>query len=391
MSKFEQLQVPDATALAAVQEICDLSDPYRTGDDMDALFLQAMKESMQWHYNRSDFYRNLLDREKFGPGDLKGMDDLSRIPFIHANFFKTHTVKSIPDKDVNITLTSSGTMGQKSQMFFDTWSIRSARRMVDFVYDYYGWFNPETETNYLVSNYEPEEGSTRGTTNTSKFLTKYAPSRHVNYVLRLTGEGTHEFDLFGCINVLKQYEAEQIPVRLIGFPSFIFFILERMKKLGVQDIRLHQDSLVFFAGGWKGYADQQLSKPDLYARLGDQLGIPDIRCRDGYGAVEHSVPYVECNNHHLHIPIWSRAFVRDVRSLEVLEYGNPGYLGFVTPYITSVPAISVMMGDLAIMHGAEECGCGIHTPWFEIAGRAGISKNKSCAVSAAELLKKESV
>jgi len=391
MPDFEKLSVPDPHKLAAVQELCDKKEPYEVSEEMDRLFLQAMREIIAWHYDRCDFYRNLLDREEFSPGKLKSIDDIKKIPFIHANFFKTHSVRSVDEKDIEITLTSSGTMGQKSQMFFDHWSIHSGRRMVDFVYDHFGWLNPDTETNYLVSNYEPEEGSTRGTTNTSRFLTKYAPARNINYVLRLTGDGTHEFDLFGCIEVLKKYEQEQIPVRLIGFPSFIFFILERMRKLGVPDISLHPESLVFFAGGWKGYANQQLSKPELYGRLGEQLGIPDKRCRDGFGSVEHSVPYVECENHHMHIPIWSRAFIRDVKTLEVLGHGKPGYLCFATPYITSVPAVSVMMGDLAVMHGAEECGCGIESPWFEIAGRAGISKNKSCAVSAAELLKKESV
>jgi len=391
MSDFEKLSVPDPHALASVQELCDKKEPYEVSRETDQLFLQAMREIIAWHYDRCEFYKNLLDRKHFSPELLKGMDDLEKIPFIHANFFKTHSVRSVDEKDIEITLTSSGTMGQKSRMFFDHWSIASGRRMVDFVYDHFGWFNPDTETNYLVSNYEPEEGSTRGTTNTSRFLTKYAPARHINYVLRLTGDGTHEFDLFGCIEMLKKYEDEQIPVRLIGFPSFIFFILERMKKLEVPDLKLNPESLVFFAGGWKGYADQQLSKPELYGRLGEQLGIPDKRCRDGFGSVEHSVPYVECENHHMHIPVWSRAFTRDVRTLEVLEYGKPGYLCFITPYITSVPAVSVMMGDLAVMHGAEECGCGIESPWFEIAGRAGISKNKSCAVSAAELLKKESV
>lgn len=391
MPDFEKLSVPDPVALASVQQLCDMREPYRSSTDMDQLFLRAMREIIRWHYGRCEFYKNLLDREEFSPDMLKNIDDLEKIPFIHANFFKTHSVRSVDEKDIEITLTSSGTMGQKSQMFFDHWSIASGRRMVDFTYDHFGWYNPDTETNYLVSNYEPEEGSTRGTTNTSKFLTKYAPARNINYILRLTGEGGHEFDLFGCIDVLKKYEQEQIPVRLIGFPSFIFFILERMKKLSVSDIRLNPESLVFFAGGWKGYADQQLSKPELYARLGEQLGIPDSRCRDGFGSVEHSVPYVECDNHHMHIPIWSRAFIRDVRTLEVLGYGKPGYLCFITPYITSVPAVSVMMGDLAVMHTAEECGCGIESPWFEIAGRAGISKNKSCAVSAAELLKKENV
>jgi len=301
MTRFEKLMVPDPAALPNVQALCDNSEPYKVGEDMDQLFLQAMREIINWHYGHCDFYKNLLDREKFSPEMLQDIGDIEKTPFIHANFFKTHSVRSVDEKDIEITLTSSGTMGQKSQMFFDHWSIASGRRMVDFVYDHFGWYNPKTETNYLVSNYEPEEGSTRGTTNTSKFLTKYAPARHINYVLRLTGEGSHEFDLFGCIEVLKQYEQQQIPVRLIGFPSFIFFILERMKNLGVSNLSLHKDSLVFFAGGWKGYADKQLSKTELYGRLGEQLGIPDHRCRDGFGSVEHSVPYIECDKHQMRL------------------------------------------------------------------------------------------
>lgn len=391
MSKFETLRVPDAKALHAVQKLCDISDPYLSNDETDTLFLEAMQESIRWHYERCGFYKKLLDRENFDTGKALSLDDLPAIPPIHANFFKTHSIRSVDEKDIRITLTSSGTMGQKSQMFFDDWSISSSRRMVDFVYDHFGWYTPEKLTNYLVSNYEPEAGSTRGTTNTSKFLTKYAPAKHINYVLRLTGEGTHEFDLFGCIEQLRKYEEDQLPVRLIGFPSFIYFILERMQALGEKDLALPADSLVFFAGGWKGYADRQISKAELYNRIGKQLGIPDTRCRDGFGSVEHSVPYVECKNHHMHVPVWSRAFIRDVQTMETVAYGRPGYLSFVTPYITSVPAISVMMGDLAVMHGPGECGCGIDTPWFEITGRAGLSKNKSCAVSASELLKKESV
>jgi hypothetical protein len=71
-----------------------------------------------------------------------------------------------------------------------------------------------------------------------------------------------------------------------------------------------------------------------------------------------------------------------------LPYGEKGFLQFVSPYITSAPAHSVLMGDMAVMYPAEKCGCGITTPYFEILGRAGTSKNKSCAIAAAELLKR---
>ena len=391
MNKFEDLKVPNETLLSKVQELCDVADPYLTGHDADVLFVEAMQQSIHWHLSKNPFYKKLLEVNGFGLQDLRNIDDLQHIPFVHANFFKTHVTKTIDDGDVEVTLTSSGTTGQKSQMFFDHWSMGAGRRMLDFVYDHYGWYTPEKLTNYLVSNYEPVEGSMRGTANTSKYLTRYAPAKQMAYALRVTGEGSHEFDNFGCISTLQRYAEEGLPVRIVGFPSFFYFILRRMKKMGLKPLQLSPESLTLFLGGWKGYADQQITKSDLYDLITEQLGIPNQRCRDGYGAVEHSVPYVECENHHLHVPVYSRAFVRDVKTLEVLGYEKPGFLSFVTPYITSVPAVAVMMGDMAMLHPAGKCGCGLNTPWFEILGRAGISKNKSCAVSASELLKKEAV
>ncbi len=389
--KQNKLCVPDFQALSKVQELCEIPQPYEQSAMMDSFFLEAMKQSVDWHQSRNPFYTKLLKINSIDSNDLNSIEDLQKLPYIHANFFKTHVVPTVSKEDVAITLTSSGTTGQKSQMFFDDWSIYSGRRMVDFVYDYYGWNTPDVKTNYIVSNYEPEVGSTRGTTNTSKFLTHYAPASDMFYLLRSNGRGGHEFDAFGAIEKLKKYEKEGLPVRVVGFPSFFYFVIKQMMDLGLPPLKLNPKSLVFTAGGWKGYADQQISKADFANLVEQQLGIPEQQCRDGYGSVEHSVPYIECPKHHLHVPIWSRAFIRDTKTHEVLGYNKPGFLCFVTPYITSVPAISVMMGDLAMLHPAEECSCGLKTPFIEILGRAGVSKNKSCAVSASELLKKENV
>ncbi|PLX12389.1 MAG: acyl-protein synthase [Marinilabiliales bacterium] len=389
--KHKQLQVPDLNKLKSVQELCDMDQPYLVNSEMDNLFLKAMKESINWHSSKNTFYNNLLNINKFDIESVEKIEDLQKLPYIHANFFKTHEVPTVSKDDLAITLTSSGTTGQKSQMFFDEWSINSGRRMVDFVYDYYGWYNPDKKTNYIVSNYEPEAGSTRGTTNTSMFLTHFAPANDMFYLLRSNGRGGHEFDAFGAIEKLKEYEKQGLPVRVVGFPSFFYFVIKQMMDLDMEPLKLSEESLIFTAGGWKGYADQQISKKDFAILVEKQLGIPQHRCRDGYGSVEHSVPYIECSEHNLHIPIWSRAFIRDTKTREILGNEKPGFLCFLTPYITSVPAISVMMGDLAMIHKAEKCSCGLKTPFIEILGRAGISKNKSCAVSASELLKKESV
>ena len=120
----------------------------------------------------------------------------------------------------------------------------------------------------------------------------------------------------------------------------------------------------------------------------EMLGIPATNCRDGYGSTEHSVPYFECPNHHFHIPVYSRMLIRDVKTLKPLPYGEAGFANFITPHLMSVPAVSVLMGDMAVLHEAGECGCGIQTPFMEIIGRAGTSKGKSCAITASELLKR---
>ncbi|MBS1226064.1 MAG: acyl-protein synthase [Proteobacteria bacterium] len=293
-----------------------------------------MREICAWHIARCSYYARLAELLNFAPERLETVADCAAIPPIHANFFKAHEVLSIDPAAVTTHLTSSGTTGQKSQMFFDAWT-----------------------------------------------------ANRVAYALRHIGGGRHEYDPFGCIRTLQDYAGEGLPVRLLGFPAFLHATLERMRALDLDRPRLHPESLVFFGGGWKKDAQRAVPKAELYALIEEWLGIPNIRIRDGYGAVEHSVPYIECDRHRLHVPSYSRVFARDVATLEPLGPGRTGFLHAVSPYITSVPAHSVLMGDLIQWRPGEDCGCGLSTPYFDLLGRAGTSKNRSCAMAAAELLK----
>ncbi|GAA0491728.1 acyl-protein synthase [Streptomyces sp. NPDC046215] len=373
------ISVPDPGLLPRVQELCDLTDPYAAGPAEDELFAAAMAEINAWHRDRSPFFRSLHDAT--GPGG-----DAFRTPLVHANFFKRHEVLSIPRDDVDLHLTSSGTTGQKSQMFFDRWTIRSAQRMVARIFERNGWITPEQDVNYLLYSYEPARDLNLGTSFTDNYLCDFAPARQVEYALRATGNG-HEFDPFGCVAALRRFAQEDAPVRILGFPAFLYFTLERMRAMGLAPLRLPEGSLVILGGGWKGNADRQIAKHDLYARVTEQLGIPSERIRDTFGSVEHCIPYIECDRHNLHAPVWSRISVRSTRTLEALPYGEKGYLHLVSPYITSVPAQSVVMGDLASVQPGSACGCGLATDWFTVHGRAGVSRNRSCAVAAAELMK----
>lgn len=375
--------------LKPLKEFCSLKAPYEVTSKTEEHFITAMRINLFWHQEKSRFFKNLLQQRGFDPHSLTKLEDLDKIPFLLANFFKKHVVLSIEEKDVYLHLTSSGTTGQKSQVFFDQWSLSSAQGMVSSIFDYYGWNTPEEKVNYLLYSYGPRIGSKLGTAYTDQYLCQYAKINDLFYALRNVGNDKHQFDIFGCLRSLEKFAEEGLPVRIFGFPSFLYFTLKKMRELGMPPLSLHKKSLVFLGGGWKGFADQSISKEELYSMINECLGIPDDRLRDGFGSVEHCVPYVECSAHQFHVPVWSKVIIRDVKNLRPLAFGEKGFLQFISPYITSMPLMSVLMGDLASLHDGKNCPCEIETPYFIVYGRAGISKNKSCAVSAAELLRNE--
>ena len=55
--------------------------------------------------------------------------------------------------------------------------------------------------------------------------------------------------------------------------------------------------------------------------------------------------------------------------------------------VYGTPIQSIVTDDLGIMHRADECGCGVRSPYLEIIGRAGFTDVKTCAAGAEEILK----
>lgn len=379
--------LPDRNQLPSVAGLFSDFPAYEESSPSAVAFLAALREMVGFHIRNNPFYSNYLDYHGFRLEDLKSMEDLPSLPFFHANFFKTHVLKSIPDDKVYRHFTSSGTTGQKSQMFFDEWSFTLMEHMVARNMEARGLIS-EIPVNNILFGYEPYENSTIGTAMSTVLLSTFAPSNRMFFALRQAGKGTHEFDIFGAIRTLQEYADEGIPVRIFGFPAFFYFTVQRMKDLGMAPLRLHPDSLAMFGGGWKGFADKQIPKPEFYGEIGERLGIASENIIDSFGSVEHFVPYLECPQHHFHLPVWSQAVIRDVRTLQPAGYGTPGFLNFISPYISCTPANSLMLGDLGMLHEPGSCPCGNTRPWFEVLGRAGTSKNKSCAIAAAELLRR---
>lgn len=351
------------------------------------LFLEAMKESIEHHRTHCEFYEKLLKYNDFNIGDIKSVEDCAKIPIIPAQFFKYHEVLSIKKEEIKVHATSSGTQGQKSQIFLDEESIKLGTQMAIKAMKYHGLISI-IPTNYLMLGYEPKPDNDMGNVKVALGMTRFAPAKERVFALRAIGN-RYEIDYFGIINALMRFSRQRLPVRIMGFPSYLYMLLKAIKDSGIKPLKLNKRSLVLTGGGWKKFDEMMIDKRELYQLVEEYLGISSKNCRDFYSAVEHSVAYPECENHHMHVPIWSRVIIRDVKTLEPLGFNQPGFLSFISPLVSSVPISSIVMGDMAVLKNGKECGCGIDTPYFEILGRAGTAKARSCAVAASEYMKGE--
>ena len=259
--------------------------------------------------------------------------------------------------------------------------------MVVNCFSYHRLISP-VPTNYVMLGYEPsDDNNNMGAVKTAMGVTRFAPA--VTACFRAQEERRTDTapDWFGVCDALKRFERLKAARTFCRVPR-VFIPHDRLpsKSKGLS-YRLNKHSRVLLGGGWKQFSDETIDKLTLYNMVKETFGVPSERCRDFYSAVEHSVAYAECKNHHLHVPIWSRVIIRDVKTLEPVGYDRPGFLSFVTPLIKSAPLTSVMMGDLAVLRDGKSCGCGIDTPYFEVLGRAGVSRMRSCAISADELMR----
>ena len=350
--------------------------------DTEELFFRAIAENVKHHIDNCTDYSRILSQQGFSIEDLKSIDDIYKIPVIPTLFLKNHTLYSSQSKHLMFKSTTSGTSGKVSEMALDLTSSWRGLGMILGTFFTHRLLSLRP-VNYVVLGYQPAKRNKMGAVKTAYAITYTAPAIHREYALKDTGK-EYVLNMEGIKNALIKYEKSGLPVRFMGFPAYFMFMLRELKESGIR-LQLHPKSLIMLAGGWKSFFTEQVDKETLYAMSEEILGLGGRHIREFFGAVEHPISYFDCPNHHFHVPIYSRVIIRDM-NMKPVDYGVPGMLNLITPMMTSMPFTSVMTDDLAIMHPAEECGCGNPSPYFEILGRVGLADIKTCAASASELL-----
>lgn len=350
-----------------------------------SLFLEAVKSDVAFHMEHCPEYAQILKSVGFSIDGLESEDALYQIPAIPTLYYKRNYLCSVPEEKLAIKATSSGTKGLQSRVGFDRKTLFYGILMMIRYFSYHKILSL-LPTNYIVLGYEPSKHTQIGAIKTAYGTTKFAPALHREYALKDTGTD-YELNLEGIQKALLRYAGLGLPVRFVGFPSYMFFLLKTLKEKDIS-LKLNSRSKVLLGGGWKQFADEEIDRELFFTLIQDTLGIEKHNCYEFFSAVEHPLPYVKCKNGHFHIPIYSRVIIRDIKTLAPVPVGGLGLLSFVSPLVSSMPLTSVVTDDLAVLYDGSDCGCGINTPYFELKGRAGVAQIKTCTADALELVRK---
>lgn len=364
------------------QKLFWLSRPYDLPGS-DKRFLRAVRDNCVYHIKHCPEYRAICKAFGFTPDQLNTIDDLEKLPVLPTLFFKRHHVSSMPRWRLAFEVTSSGTSGSFSRVGFDWGCVLAEVPMVLRLGFFYRLVSPKP-AHYMVLGYKPGKQDKMGVARTMFGLTHFAPPLSRTYALQWK-DGAYVPDLEGAVKGLERLAKSPFPTRIVAFPSYLWFGMVEMEKLGLS-VKLPRGSQILLAGGWKQHYAQEVDKNTLYALAERVLGIGEEHIHEFFGAVEHPIFFNSCKNHRFHVPAYARVIIRDVHTLKPLPMGQVGLVNLITPLINATPVTSVMTDDLGMLTPGEDCSCGLQSPVLTILGRVGLNDITTCAAGAAELL-----
>lgn len=255
------LQIEGGMDLRYRRKLFRLRDPYDIEASQD-LFLQAVRENCAYHYAHCGEYRAILEHFHFSPETLRCETDLARLPALPTAFFKGREIYSVPRGRQLVRATSSGTKGQMSRIGFDAGGLLCGLEMVVRIAQRHSLFSVRP-AHYILLGYKPHRGNQTAVTKTAFGATLFTPALSRTYALRYGPQG-YEPDLDGVVAAVRRHADSAFPLRFMGFPSYTYFMLQKMEEQGMR-LRLHRGSKIMLGGGWKQFYRQQVDKRTLYA------------------------------------------------------------------------------------------------------------------------------
>ncbi len=294
-------------------------------DELRALQLARLKESVQRAYDNVAHYHTAFDAAGVTPADIQSLDDLSRLPFLtkaHLRDNYPFDMFAVPRNEVVRIHASSGTTGKPTVVGYTrndiaTWSQVMARsifaaggRSGDVTHVAYGY---GLFTGGLGAHYGAEHlGCT---------------------VVPISGGQTEK-----QVNLIMDFEPRIIMVT----PSYCLNLIDEMERQGIDPTSSSLEIGIFGAEPWT-----EAMRAEIEQRM-------DLDALDTYGLSEVMGPGVaqECVETKDGPTVWEDHFypeVIDPETGEVLPDGSEGELVFTSLTKEAFPVIRYRTRDLTTL------------------------------------------
>jgi long-chain-fatty-acid---luciferin-component ligase len=341
-------------------------------EQLDATQLDLLKASFEYHVGNNVFYRSICEEANFLPKDVKGVEDLLKIPLVPVRLFKqaeAARLMSVSLRDVEMEIRSTGTGGVPSVARRDAYTMHLVMLTFNAMYREFMRFSRGAGVFMCPSCEEmPEMGMVKA----FHIMSGLIDSTH--YLVR-----ENRFNPDEATELLERFKGKHTR-HIVGPPFIIYTYLQHLERKGMV-VPLDASSRMVMLGGWKRFTGQQIPRAKFNQMCAERLRLEPHQIRDMYGMIETNMLAMECEHNNMHTPPWARLTCRDIRDPQKeVPMGKNGIIGIMDPASIGYPGF-ILTEDVGVLKPGEECACGRTTPILQFSRRLEGAELGCCAVS----------
>ena len=338
-------------------------------EEKKALLNDYLIQLTKYHYQHSVEYKHMLDALNFNIEHLHSYVD---IPFLPVRLFKELNLSSVSKEEIVKTMTSSGTSGQQvSKIYLDRDTASNQTKVLTkIVASLIGKKRVPMlilDSSAVVKDRSMFSARGAGILGFSMFGSDrfYAFDENMN------------LDVEGIKTFLEKHKDENI--FMFGFTFMIWqhFYKELLK---IEDKIDLSKGILIHGGGWKKLLAEAVSSEEFKIRLNKVCSIPVTNIHDYYGMVEQTgTIYMECEEGHLHAPIFSDVIIRRPSDFSEADINEVGIIEVLSVLPKSYPGHALLTEDEGVLIGEDNCKCGRLGKYFTILGRLKNAEIRGCS------------
>ena len=331
----------------------------------DRVLTDLCNELTGWHAARCPAYRRILDA--VAPDGFHA-STLSGVPWLPVGLFKSHKLASVPDSEIAVTLTSSGTTGQQpSRIFLDKTTAR--RQTLALAHTMTGILGPErlpmivVDTKSVVGRRDEFSARTAGVLGMLNF------GRNQTFALN----DNMDADIAALSDFLGRHGGA--PFFLFGFTFIVWkYFVPAVEQAGL-DL---SNGILVHSGGWKRMTEIAVTPAEFRRRLRERTGLQHVY--NFYGMVEQvGGIFLEGSDGFFHTTNFSDVIIRDPRTWKPAAPGTPGVIQAISALPLSYPGHSILTEDLGVLHADDNPECAWRGRAFSVLGRVPRAEIRGCS------------